>query len=221
VGRCVPYKLDQDCKKENQCSFSQQPINEADKCPEKRCSASDCQKCIGEKDANVAGQSCIWTRQVLRSSGFWPTLHMMPLYNWNCIRSIPTVQSSTGIVSSPPSACPTKCHEMADCKQCLASSGAEGGWHECRWAPNLKKVSWWIQCARVSNKYWRSKGEIWVEFSWKYVILLIFLIWEYEQLAMQLLDFDKNWTGNEFMLRIKHFRNFFKHPFVQQKRDQI
>ena len=134
-GKCIPR--DSDCAQENLCDSQTRNDNssgrfiiESDKCHEGTCVASDCNKCDNLRQ-------CIWTRQVRRSPDSGYSLHQMPIYNWNCVRSKITRHLSYKVEASPPLACPERCHVHTSCQECVSALGAEGGWQQCHWSPSL------------------------------------------------------------------------------------
>ncbi|KAG7161272.1 Multiple epidermal growth factor-like domains protein 8-like [Homarus americanus] len=137
-GKCIPR--DSDCAQENLCDSQARDdsgsgryiIMESDKCHGGTCVASDCDKCGSLR-------KCIWTRQVLRSSEVGYTLHIMPIYNWSCVKSMIQRHSSYLEETSPPRKCPVRCHYHTTCHECLSAKGAEGGWQQCYWSPSLKE----------------------------------------------------------------------------------
>ena len=70
--KCVPRKSAQDCGRDGQCNsfVASQPITDADKCPENRCVATDCEKCLKKKDSESPQHNCVWSRQILRSGEY-------------------------------------------------------------------------------------------------------------------------------------------------------
>ncbi|GBM96414.1 Multiple epidermal growth factor-like domains protein 8 [Araneus ventricosus] len=129
TGRCVP--AGSSCEDESDCNIPRKVINEPGMCPIRFCGASDCKKC-GDL------RMCIWTRQVLRSSGFGHTLNKMPIYNWVCVMKEIQAAPSFLIESMPPLKCPAGCSHHTDCTSCLQSQGGEGGWHQCVWSETLQ-----------------------------------------------------------------------------------
>ncbi|MPC59517.1 Multiple epidermal growth factor-like domains protein 8 [Portunus trituberculatus] len=140
-GRCVPR--DADCPREEVCGGGGagaggggsgcHSVREAEQCQEAACVASDCDKCQGP-------MACIWTRQVRRRKqvGHYD-LQETPSLNWNCVNTTIKQHLSYPVQSSPPGSCPPRCHRHTSCAACLAATGAEGGWHECRWSPALQE----------------------------------------------------------------------------------
>ncbi|XP_035218074.1 multiple epidermal growth factor-like domains protein 8, partial [Stegodyphus dumicola] len=129
TGRCIP--AGSSCDDENDCNIPRKVIEEPSFCPLRVCGASDCQKC-------GALQSCIWTRQAQRSSGFGHTLNQKPIFNWVCVIEEIQAAPSFSIDSMPPLECPGSCSQYSDCASCLQSQGGEGGWHQCFWSEVLQ-----------------------------------------------------------------------------------
>lgn len=108
-------------------------ITDVERCPEKMCPASDCEKCLDTG-------SCIWTRQVQQhSDDFRALVNQEPIFNWSCVPDSIPKMSSLKIKSAPPASCPSRCSEYKDCQSCLNTTGSEGGWHECRWSVQLNE----------------------------------------------------------------------------------
>uniref|UniRef100_T1JFI7 Multiple epidermal growth factor-like domains protein 8 n=1 Tax=Strigamia maritima TaxID=126957 RepID=T1JFI7_STRMM len=134
-SRCIAY--DPTCEADSECNYIQllQGIRDPENCPERTCTASDCEKCRNAKQ-------CIWTRQILRSNEMGRTIstvNVKPIYDWNCFLKKIQTASNFPVVSMPPLACPPRCAQHRDCRSCLDSAGAEGGFHECRWSRELKE----------------------------------------------------------------------------------
>lgn len=70
----------------------------------------------------------------------WWTATNKPTNNWNCVHKGVLTAANFTEVLMPPKACPPRCVQLKDCKTCLGSDGAEGGWRECRWSEALKEV---------------------------------------------------------------------------------
>ncbi|XP_028050046.1 multiple epidermal growth factor-like domains protein 8 isoform X7 [Monomorium pharaonis] len=130
-GRCIP--ADRDCDEQqaqepaNRCIVSVTNVN---LCGERRCAASDCEKCNSLVD-------CVWTRQVLRTNEVGMKLTSEPIYNWNCV--LDDIFERSSIKLSNNMQCEKRCSEHKDCGSCLKGSGAEGGWSECRWSTQLNE----------------------------------------------------------------------------------
>jgi hypothetical protein len=65
VGRCIKMEADNPCGK-------QWEVTDSSQCPERVCSAPQCEKC-------TTSVKCIWTRQILRSSKSYSTRHLQIL----------------------------------------------------------------------------------------------------------------------------------------------
>ncbi|XP_076035463.1 multiple EGF like domains 8 [Oratosquilla oratoria] len=132
-GKCIPHG--NSCSKENECEQQtsdqrrDKSVTKVDFCNERKCVASDCDKCRSL-------HQCVWTRQVLRSSEQGYTLQLTPIYNWNCVED---GHSSYLVEFSPPGQCPIRCHHHTTCQQCLSADGAEGGWQKCYWSLALQE----------------------------------------------------------------------------------
>ncbi|XP_023245420.1 multiple epidermal growth factor-like domains protein 8 [Copidosoma floridanum] len=127
-GKCIP--ADKDCDEQNKCKHWQKSVNDVNQCGERLCPASDCEKC-----KNCQG-NCVWTRQVLKTSELGLKLTAEPVYDWNCVPEDIFNRSSIKMTSTQ---CEKRCSEHQDCKSCLRSTGAEGGWRECRWSTRLNE----------------------------------------------------------------------------------
>ncbi|XP_033100156.1 multiple epidermal growth factor-like domains protein 8 [Anneissia japonica] len=126
---CV--KLNQQCPRVNQCKLStvsERLVTSHADCINTICEASQCETCIEN--------GCIWTRQYERTGEILRLLYREPVATWNCFRKSLEVQVPPTITfqSAPPDACPTRCHKHPDCRTCLESSGADGGWKQCTWS---------------------------------------------------------------------------------------
>ncbi|CAH4004388.1 unnamed protein product [Pieris brassicae] len=136
VGECVP--TDESCTS-MKCNAGTTYISEVDQCPELRCVASDCEKCV----SNI----CSWTRLASREGQLARiTTDPTDLYNWTCIQNEEQGRTSIRAASlklgfsyfgSNREECPSRCHLYDDCQSCLSSDGAEGGFSECHWATYL------------------------------------------------------------------------------------
>lgn len=128
-SKCISF--DQDCDEQTQgpdkssCTVSVANVNQ---CKERKCPASDCEKC------NSLGD-CVWTRQVLKTE-LGPKLTGEPVYDWNCVSDSIFERSSIKMSSTQ---CERRCSEHKDCRSCLKGTGAEGGWSECRWSTRLNE----------------------------------------------------------------------------------
>jgi len=129
-GRCIPSGAS--CERETECNLPQRVVTLPHLCPLRSCLASDCEKC-------TSSNTCMWTRQVLRSSELGHTLNVKPIFDWTCVRKILQDASSFPVESMPPLPCPPRCHKHTNCTTCLESAGGEGGWHECSWAQNANE----------------------------------------------------------------------------------
>jgi hypothetical protein len=81
------------------------------------------------------------------------TLSPVPIYDWNCLlKSLLQATSNEveDIETAPPSNCPQRCFEHADCHACLSSTGGEGGSQECVWSVELHEV-WELSLALSSS----------------------------------------------------------------------
>ncbi|XP_047489262.1 multiple epidermal growth factor-like domains protein 8 [Penaeus chinensis] len=137
-GKCIPR--DNDCSKENLCDQQSRDdpghgmfITDSDECYKNACVTTDCDKC-----QNLRSE-CIWTRQVMQTSELGYQLHVMPIYNWNCVKETIKRHMSYPLESAPPRQCPLRCHGQRTCSNCLNAKGAEGGWQECHWSPSLQQ----------------------------------------------------------------------------------
>ena len=72
------------------------------------------------------------------SAEFGKTVTAEPIYDWNCVNNNIADRSSIEIKSVD--VCPPRCSMYQDCQDCLEATGAEGGWHECRWSTQLREV---------------------------------------------------------------------------------
>lgn len=143
--KCI--RFDGSCENEKDCNSKRSPVvKDVSHCPERDCSASDCEKC---KDSG----NCIWTRQI-SSNDHLRTTTIKSDNTWNCSKKGMPSASNYTIVSMPPRACPPRCSQLKDCKTCLSSDGAEGGWHECRWSEALK------ECISPSYQHLRCAGGV-------------------------------------------------------------
>ncbi|XP_015608730.1 multiple epidermal growth factor-like domains protein 8 isoform X2 [Cephus cinctus] len=124
--KCIPYE--KDCDDLNKCSVQQVPVTNVDQCDERQCPASDCEKCNSLSD-------CIWTRQVLKIPEPGIKRYGEPIYDWNC--SPKDIERSNVKVENVE--CGKRCSDYTDCTSCLQGTGAEGGWHECRWSSQLNE----------------------------------------------------------------------------------
>lgn len=127
-GRCVSATTE--CDTDIKCANRPQPNSEVtivDECPERQCAASDCEQCL------QIG-SCIWTRQVLITSELGVKVAAEPIYNWNCVS-----EDITSTKMKDVSVCSPRCSFYKNCSSCLAATGSEGGWHECRWSTQLNE----------------------------------------------------------------------------------
>ncbi|KAL4708142.1 hypothetical protein ACJJTC_009921 [Scirpophaga incertulas] len=127
VGECVP--TDESCTS-IKCNAGTTYISEAGQCPEFRCVATDCEKCVNNQ--------CTWTRQAFReaqSTFISEEPHI--LFNWTCTQI--EEQGRTTLRPTTKEECPNKCHMYDDCQSCLSSDGGEGGASECHWATFLGK----------------------------------------------------------------------------------
>ncbi|XP_050462738.1 multiple epidermal growth factor-like domains protein 8 [Cataglyphis hispanica] len=128
-SKCIPF--DRDCDEQTQgpdkssCTVSVTNVNQ---CKERKCPASDCEKCNSLND-------CVWTRQVLKTE-LGPKLTGEPVYDWNCVSDNIFELSSIKMSSTQ---CEKRCSEHKDCRSCLKGTGAEGGWSECRWSTRLNE----------------------------------------------------------------------------------
>ena len=132
MGKCLP--IEKKCQDEHSCGQKPRETTDASHCPERQCSASECEKC-------TATGKCIWTRQILRSSEWSFQLHSQPVYDWNCVRkTILDTKPSFSVSSSPPETCPEPCISHQTCLSCLESKGgSEGGYQECHWSMALNR----------------------------------------------------------------------------------
>ncbi|XP_069798535.1 multiple epidermal growth factor-like domains protein 8 [Narcine bancroftii] len=129
-GACISAKAS--CSKENDCRINQREIFLAGNCSEISCEASDCYKC-------TASSKCMWTRQFKRTGETRRILSVSPTYDWTCFSHSLRNVSPMPVESSPPATCPTPCHEFTACPDCLASTGADGGWQCCIWSLALRQ----------------------------------------------------------------------------------
>lgn len=114
------------------CHYSS--VEDVSQCPLRRCSESDCDKCLQISQAKSGGKSsCIWTRQVYKFIKFGHNPEMSPVEDWTCIDSGVINESLlTNVETVPPLACPARCHKHSTCSLCLeAATGDESGSHEC------------------------------------------------------------------------------------------
>ncbi|XP_050362348.1 multiple epidermal growth factor-like domains protein 8 [Nymphalis io] len=136
IGECVP--TDESCVS-IKCNAGTTYISDSAQCPELRCVAPDCEKCISNQ--------CSWTRLVNREAQISRIItDPLELYNWTCaiteepgrasIRTLPPklVHTYFGLTKED---CPSRCHLYDDCQSCLNSEGSEGGSSECHWASYL------------------------------------------------------------------------------------
>ncbi|KPI93788.1 Multiple epidermal growth factor-like domains protein 8 [Papilio xuthus] len=125
VGECVP--TDESCTS-IKCNAGTTYISDVDQCPELRCLASDCDKCVSNQ--------CTWTRYASRSGQATKIVEdNSELFNWTC-----ALIDEPGRASLRPRTkeeCPSRCNQFTDCQSCLSSDGAEGGFSECHWASYL------------------------------------------------------------------------------------
>lgn len=127
VGECVPTS--ESCTS-MKCNAGTTYISDADYCPEFRCAASDCDKCISNE--------CTWTRHAVREGQMTRISEdFVELFNWTCV-SIEE-PGRTSLRATKSEECPNKCFMYEDCQSCLSSDGGEGGFAECRWASYLGK----------------------------------------------------------------------------------
>ncbi|XP_037559962.1 multiple epidermal growth factor-like domains protein 8 [Dermacentor silvarum] len=129
-GRCFRAG-ESSCEKPIGCDGPRHPlVSDPAQCPLRSCLASECEKC---RDLG----SCMWTRQVVRSSELGHTVNVRPIFDWTCVGRTLKDASSFPVESNPPRPCPKRCSQHTSCTECLASAGGEGGWHECRWSSAL------------------------------------------------------------------------------------
>ncbi|GLH01298.1 Laminin subunit alpha [Gryllus bimaculatus] len=130
-GHCA--SLYGDCDNELKCTRDRAYANitVSNQCPERQCAASDCEKC---SDTGT----CAWTRQALRTDhGLQVTGESV--FDWDCASLEYNDRTDVDFKIIPPPVCPSRCSEHTSCDSCLASEGAEGGWHECRWSVKLNE----------------------------------------------------------------------------------
>ncbi|KAF7989739.1 hypothetical protein HCN44_008413 [Aphidius gifuensis] len=127
-GKCIPSE--KNCDEQNKCNRRQNEIIDINQCSESKCPASDCEKC-----SNL-GDNCIWTRQILKTSDYGWKMSSEPVYDWNCITKEVFERSN---IEKKSNTCEPRCSSHKNCRDCLNSSGSEGGWHECRWSTQLKE----------------------------------------------------------------------------------
>lgn len=129
-GRCI--RVDEgSCERPTDCDGPRHPlVSDPALCPLRSCLASECEKC---RDLG----SCMWTRQVVRSSELGHILNVRPIFDWTCVGRTLKDASSFPVESNPPRPCPKRCGQHRSCADCLASAGGEGGWQECRWSEAL------------------------------------------------------------------------------------
>ncbi|XP_051901341.1 LOW QUALITY PROTEIN: multiple epidermal growth factor-like domains protein 8 [Pristis pectinata] len=130
-GACI--STNSSCSKENDCRINQREIFIASNCSEISCEASDCQKC-------TASGKCMWTRQFKRTGETRRILSVNPAYDWTCFSHSLRNVSPMPVESSPPEPCPTPCHNLTSCADCLTSNGSDGGWQQCVWSLALQQV---------------------------------------------------------------------------------
>ncbi|CAH2066767.1 unnamed protein product, partial [Iphiclides podalirius] len=125
VGECVPTA--ESCTS-IKCNAGTTYISDVDQCPELRCLASDCDKCVSNH--------CTWTRHASRIGQETKIAEdTSELFNWTC-----ALIDEPGRASLRPrikEECPSRCNQFTDCQSCLSSDGAEGGYSECHWASYL------------------------------------------------------------------------------------
>ncbi|XP_071957536.1 multiple epidermal growth factor-like domains protein 8 [Antedon mediterranea] len=124
---CV--KRDKKCPLVRHCSLnkpSEEIVTSTARCT--ICEASKCETCLSK--------GCMWTRQYEQTGVLTFQLYTEPTVDWRCfLESLKDyVPASYVFQSSPPDACPTRCHQHIDCNTCLDSNGADGGWKECYWS---------------------------------------------------------------------------------------
>uniref|UniRef100_UPI00398F5FCF multiple epidermal growth factor-like domains protein 8 n=1 Tax=Pristiophorus japonicus TaxID=55135 RepID=UPI00398F5FCF len=129
-GACISTNAS--CTKENDCRINQREIFVASNCSEISCEASDCSKCT------ISGK-CMWTRQFKRTGETRRILSVSPAYDWTCFSHSLRNVSPMPVESCPPEPCPTPCHNLATCTECLSSNGSDGGWQQCVWSLALQQ----------------------------------------------------------------------------------
>uniref|UniRef100_A0A0K2SV94 Multiple epidermal growth factor-like domains protein 8 n=1 Tax=Lepeophtheirus salmonis TaxID=72036 RepID=A0A0K2SV94_LEPSM len=135
-GQCV-HRL-ADCGLEFLCNLKPKEVTLPEQCPDLICSASDCQKC----KTNNSSSECVWTRRVHKSGEQKRKVNESPIYDWNCEQKRVI---DHGLIflkeqqNDDPESCPAPCDSYHDCNKCLSSTGAEGGWSECRWSIKLNE----------------------------------------------------------------------------------
>ncbi|XP_075992325.1 multiple EGF like domains 8 [Anticarsia gemmatalis] len=127
VGECVP--TDESCTS-MKCNAGTTYISNSDYCPELRCAASDCEKCVSN--------DCTWSRHAVREGQLTRISEdSAELFNWTC--ALIEEPGRTSLRPIGREECPSRCHLYDDCQSCLSSDGGEGGFAECRWATYLGK----------------------------------------------------------------------------------
>ncbi|XP_059823923.1 multiple epidermal growth factor-like domains protein 8 [Hypanus sabinus] len=129
-GACISTNAS--CSKENDCRINQREIFVASNCSEISCEASDCHKC-------TSSGKCMWTRQFKRTGETRRILSVSPAYDWTCFSHSLRNVSPMPVESSPPEPCPTPCHNLTNCADCLSSYGSDGGWQQCVWSVALQQ----------------------------------------------------------------------------------
>ncbi|XP_078064437.1 multiple epidermal growth factor-like domains protein 8 [Mustelus asterias] len=129
-GACISTNTS--CTKENDCRINQREIFVASNCSEISCEASDCHKC-------TASGKCMWTRQFKRTGETRRILSVSPAYDWTCFSHSLRNVSPMPVESCPPEPCPTPCHNLTTCSECLSSNGSDGGWQQCIWSLALQQ----------------------------------------------------------------------------------
>ncbi|XP_072325193.1 multiple epidermal growth factor-like domains protein 8 isoform X2 [Scyliorhinus torazame] len=129
-GACISTNAS--CTKENDCRINQREIFVASNCSEISCEASDCNKC-------TASGKCMWTRQFKRTGETRRILSVSPAYDWTCFSHSLRNVSPMPVESCPPEPCPTPCHNLTTCSECLSSNGSDGGWQQCVWSLALQQ----------------------------------------------------------------------------------
>uniref|UniRef100_A0A6I8P4P7 Multiple EGF like domains 8 n=1 Tax=Ornithorhynchus anatinus TaxID=9258 RepID=A0A6I8P4P7_ORNAN len=120
------------CTSENDCRINQREVFWAGNCSEVACGAADCEQCTREG-------KCMWTRQFKRTGETRRILSVQPTYDWTCFSHSLLNVSPMPVESSPPLPCPTPCHRLPTCVDCLAAKGADGGWQHCVWSSSLQQ----------------------------------------------------------------------------------
>ncbi|OQV17322.1 Multiple epidermal growth factor-like domains protein 8 [Hypsibius exemplaris] len=122
------------CETSLSCNKSNSVIREPGRCPDEYCHAADCQKCHDMRTP------CFWTRSFRRASETQLNIASQrnPAFSWNCFQQgilqvVPHTAESRDTALKAVD-CPIPCHRLDSCSDCLASSGASGGFQQCIWS---------------------------------------------------------------------------------------